>query len=70
MANKRHAKPTAQQLADRSYRKILVLERKFRTLKIVLDHFGRVLREKEILQGQVETLEHQLRCRGVNQVIS
>jgi hypothetical protein len=49
----RHLPPTAQVLAERADRKLNVISK---TLKTMLPHWERLIREKEILHGQVETL--------------
>jgi hypothetical protein len=58
---KRHAKPTAMQLSERTYRKMLSLQREVADLRKLqlrsyeahlplIDHCARLLREKETLQ--------------------
>jgi hypothetical protein len=64
--NKRHAKPTAQQLANRTYRKYIDMQHDIKTLmsgqrmlsermesfRILADHCARLLKEKETLMTQ------------------
>jgi hypothetical protein len=66
--SKRHAKPTALQLAERTYRKVMALSREVADLRKLqlksyeahlplIDHCARLLREKETLQRQLYAVQ-------------
>lgn len=64
--NSRHAKPSMKVLAPRIDRKLNILVKHVPTL---LDHCQRLLREKEILQGENETLKRIIELKDRRQLM-